>query len=128
MSNAEKALPERSLTIGGKKRGVKFSFRALNALEKETGKSALDGSLLREMRVSNLTLYVFHTTRAVDPSITMDEIEDGLDLSDLGDVIQVINLAYEDAMAVFKKKNPELFAQLSGETAEPAQAPAEQGT
>lgn len=95
MSNAEKAKPEVYIDLGGKQRKVHLTFGALCALEKELGVNTLGNDFWKNLTARGIVTLLWASLRKHDPQLTIEEVGDMIDFSDLEPVMNKLKEAMD---------------------------------
>lgn len=89
-----------------KTRHLRFDFRAIRKLEKQTSKPLLRGELLKLAFLDDILVFLAAGLEHEDPTVTADSIAPHLDLANLTTYIEAIGAAL--ALALPKPKRPDL--------------------
>jgi hypothetical protein len=112
MSDVKKAIPGVEITLGGEKYKLIFTMRSFMLVEKETGLNALDGNMFSPPSATNLITLLWaglqHKQAGGAPDLTIDEVGEMLSLSEMGEVAESIQKAFEEATATPSKKRKAL--------------------
>ncbi len=121
------------MKIGGKERELRFTFRALKAIETETGVNLLQGEMEDVMSDLDKTVHmVCAALQHEDPPPSLDEIWDGLEWGDMPEIAVEImlcarkDLTREDARTRVREAMDRATAPVEG--ADPARPPKPAGT
>lgn len=83
MLDADKAIPELDVEIGGKTYKFVFSVKALILAERETGTNVFKGDLLNDVTLGQLVTLVWAGLQKHHPDVKRDIIEDAITFEDI---------------------------------------------
>lgn len=98
MENANKVLPEVSIEIGGKTFKIKASFKVLIAVQRATGKNPFKGEFMTDISPIEMAIFLHCAISTVDPSITLDWVEENMGGKHMKTIAEVVNALYENSM------------------------------
>lgn len=97
MTNIQRAKPEVFIELGGKSRALSFTFGALATIEKELGVNTLGNDFWKNLTARGVVAMLWAALKKGDPELTIDQVGDMLDFSDLGNVMEKLKEAMTQA-------------------------------
>lgn len=86
-----------TIEIAGKKRRIRFSFTAFRLFERETGKNILKLDW-ENLSATDFVALLWAGLAAEDKEITLDEVSDAVDLSNIEELQEALYQAFQVTM------------------------------
>lgn len=75
-------------------RKLKYDFKAMRLIEKETGKNTLNSKIWQEMNATDLSIFLWAGLKHEDPDLTVEQVEEILHPGNMAETIYKVGEAW----------------------------------
>lgn len=104
LSDAAKAFPEVTISLGGKNRRLVYNLYSFMRLDEETGKNVFDGSAFNAARPKDLVALLWAGLVNDDPNLTLEQVAKEARLDEIMSLPAMIQQGFANSMPTPKQK------------------------